>query len=154
MTSFNSTIVPRHLHALLGALLVASALPVAPLAAKGVARVDMTPRAGLWRLEGASEGAETCVLRLLAAETIGGRGAAPTGRCTADYRWTGDIMAWHTDPTQGSPRTIILSNAERHMIARFVLADTGEVYTAEVGGEDYSLYPPLPVRPAKRKGHK
>ncbi len=139
------------------ALLAAVAIFTAPATAKVSAKPDLTPRAGLWRLEGASEGAETCVLHLSAEETIGGRGAATTGRCTKDYPWTADIMAWRTDPTRTVPPTIVLANAERHTIARFVLADTGEVYTAPVGGEDYALYPPLPPKPtksSKKKGHK
>ena len=147
----------RHGRLLGAALLVSIAVAVAPGAAKLSTKPDLTPRTGLWRLEGASEGAETCVLRLSANETIGGRGAAVTGHCTKDYPWTADIMAWHTDPTRSVPPTIILANAERHTIARFELADTGEVYTAAVGGEDYALYPPLPAKPtksSKKKGHK
>ncbi len=147
------TRIAPYLHALLAALLVATGISTA-LAAKTSAKPNMAPRAGLWRLESASEGGELCILRLAATETIGGRDAVPTGRCTTDYHWTADIAAWRTDPARAAPPTIILANAERHTIARFTLADTGEVYTAAVGGEDYSLYPPLPVKSGKKKGHK
>ena len=155
MSGSHVKIATRRWKTLAAGLGILATVTATPIAAKGAAKPDLTPRAGAWRLEGASEGATSCLLRLSAEETIGGRGAKATGRCPAAYPWTGNIMAWRSDPAKGAPPTIVLADAERHTLARFVLADTGEVYTAAVGGEDFALYPPLPTpKTGKRKEHK
>ena len=155
MTIGRARIATRRWQAFATGLGILATVTATPIAAKVAAKPDLTPRAGAWRLEGASEGATSCILRLSAEETIGGRGAKATGPCPKAYPWTGDIMAWRSDPAKGARPTIVLANAERHTLARFVLADTGEVYTAAVGGEDFALYPPLPTaKHGNKKGRK
>lgn len=76
------------------------------------------------------------------ARMTGGRSAVVARHHTADSPPTADIIALRTFPTRAGSTSIFLASAKHHLIARFVLAKMGRVYTVAADGGDNSLYPP------------